>query len=425
MPERGQRWVNIAFLLLVQAILVLIVFSPLLLQPNKFLLSERNIDWLKNYFTFQAYLQQPFTLSLLKFEYFNYPFGEYILYTDNSPIFAIAVKLFSHYIYDVSANGLFVYHLFLVSGILISTFLLFRILACLIQDRACIFFFSLVLPWLHPQLFRLGGHFSLSFSFVLLLGILFLLRSHQRFYAGKNIIRELYWFVPALVAVSFIHLYYLPLLLVLIGYFGVAWVLKAFFRGENYRLLAAWSATAVIVPAGLVYGLIRLLDGYYALRLDGATGYSFDRNKLHLLALFTAYKHNHLNFNHYLTPTYNGDWETYGYLGTFALYAGCGLIIFWLVRYFFRSGPLAQQLNQTNGKGSFLFLLGLASFGSLFIALGDYFTLFNSDINVPNYFNSFRYLKKITEKVTHFRALGRFGWVFFWFINFWVVYCFD
>ncbi|KAA5548622.1 hypothetical protein [Adhaeribacter rhizoryzae] len=395
-----------------------------MLQHNKFLLAARNIDWLKNYFTFQAYLQQPFALGLLKFEHFNYPFGEYILYTDNSPVFAIAVKLFSNYIFDVSADGLFVYHLFLVSGILLSTFLLFQILTCLIQDRACIIFFSLILPWLQPQLFRLGGHFSLSFSFVLLLGILFLLRSYRHFYTGKNIIKELFWFVPALIIVSFIHLYYLPLVLVLVGYFCAAWVLQAFFRNENYRFLIAWSIAAVLIPLCVTYSIIRLTDGYYELRPDKATGYSFVGNKLHLSDLYTAYAHNHLKFNYLFTPEPSGNWEPYAYLGSFALYVGALLLIMGVFRLFFKAAFFPSVANHEFTR-SFLLLFGVASFGSLFISLGDYFNLFSSDLPVRNYLNIFRYLKKITESVTHFRALDRFGWVFFWFINLLVIYYYD
>ena len=410
---------ELPFVVIYQLLLVVATFSPLLLTPDKFLFFFKH-DGTKNYFTFYAYLKQPFHTGILKFDQFHYPFGEYIFYTDNTPALAIAVKLFSQYIYDVTPHGIFIYHLFLLSSILFSTILVYKILRRLLKSTCLIAFFSLVLPWINPQIMRLAtGHFNLSCSWVLLLGIYFVLRSYQNYDAGKDIRRELYWFVPALIICSFIHLYYLLLLLVFVGYFCVAWIIQVYGQRGQYLFLLGWSGVILIVPLAIVYLIIYNLDGYYYLRPEGAGMYNDASTILHWPALFTAYEHNILNSNiisDFVTPL-----ESYNYLGSFALFAGLTLPIIYLNQQLPASRTLLLPDQSLSVK--FLWLLGIAALGSLLIAFGESLYFFQQEI--PNYLNSFYYLRHFTDKVTQFRCLGRFGWIFFWFINIAAIYLLD
>ncbi|QMU26823.1 hypothetical protein [Adhaeribacter radiodurans] len=418
-----RKYRTLCFIILTQVLLVGVTFSPLLLHPNHYLF-QINGDGAKNYFTYLAYLKQPFEQGLLKFEQFNYPFGEYLLYTDNTPIFALAVKLFSYYILDVTDHSLLLFHLFLLSGILLSSVLVYLILKRLIHNNLLIFFFSLVLPWIHPQIFRLEiGHYNLSFAFVLLITILFLLRSYQKFYSGKNIIQELYWFIPILIICSFLHLYYLPVALVFVGFFCTAWLIQAFRQQTNYKLLLQWSATALLVPLIIVYSLIRFLDGYYALRESGAGGYDAETTKLFLNALFTPYFiaeiGSFLRLKNLLL--YEFGIESNAYIGSFVIGAGVLLL---LARLIYKPVKTTKNQNSTQIKHFFL-LFAFAALCCLCIAPGDKFHFAEKDNGINNYFNVFRYLKHVSVSFTQFRQLGRFGWFFFWFINFWIIYLYD
>jgi hypothetical protein len=72
---------------LVHLALVFVMFSPLLLHPGNTMLRPSG-DGLKNYFTLQAYIAQPEGTGMTDFTAMQYPYGESVWYTDNSPAIA-------------------------------------------------------------------------------------------------------------------------------------------------------------------------------------------------------------------------------------------------------------------------------------------------------------------------------------------------
>ncbi len=302
---------------------------------------------------------------------------------------------------------------------------MYFLLSRLISNTILIAYFSLVLAWIHPQIFRFeAGHYNLSFAFVLLLTLLFLIRSYQKFYSDANITSELFWFIPVVIVSSFLHLYYLPLILVFVGFFSVAWIIKAYWQHAKYRVLLPWSLTLLLVPTVIVYALIRLIDGYYGLREPGAVGYYDSGTKLYLKALFTPYFLKDLGF--YYPPAkpimYEFGFESYAYLGSFALFAGFVLLIYAL-KYFFRKKTIIQK--KSPGLQGFFVLFACAAIGSLFISPGDKIHFVEGDSGINNYLNIFRYMKQGSVGITHFRQMGRFSWFFFWFINLLIIYLYE
>ncbi len=83
---------------------------------------------------------------------------------------------------------------------------------------------------------------------------------------------------------------------------------------------------------------------------------------------------------------------------------------------FLRRLPAAARLprGDADANGHFLKLLLWASLPLAFAALGENIDLDNGAYVVHNYLNIFRWLHKITERITQFRALGRFIWPFWW-----------
>ncbi|UOQ80800.1 hypothetical protein [Hymenobacter sp. 5414T-23] len=313
--------------LLLQIGLVFRALGPLLTEPGQHLLVT-GYDGLKNYFTFQAYIQQPAAAGFAWFGMMNYPFGDYIFYADNTPLLAAAVRLWSQYVHDITPYGLDIYHGLLLLGFLASTALLVLILHRLLHYWGLVLFFAIVLPWLSPQVGRLlMGHFNLSYSWVVLLGIWGLLRIYDRQQAGLPLGKTVAGLVVAFTLISFLHLYYLPLLGLLTGAFFAAWLLpKAHWRKQP-RLVLAGAALSGL-PLVLSVLIVRAVDRYYALRLTDPTGFNYPAWKLQVSALFQQYSYETTHF--IIEPTAYVTQESQAYLGAFALFGLVALLVAWL-----------------------------------------------------------------------------------------------
>lgn len=397
-----------------QLILLIRTCAVLITEPNQHLFTARH-DGAKNYFTFQAYLQQPFERGLAWFGQMNYPFGDYIFYTDNSPLLAVGVKLFSHYVYDLTPRGLDVYNGLLVSMLLLSTLLLLSILGRLLRTWWLVLGLSVLLPWLHPQLERLTvGHFNLSLSWVVLLGIWGLLRLYEHAERGRPLGLAVPLTVAGLTAAAFLHLYYLPIVGLCMGSFLALWLLS---RGHwrRPRLVLA-GAALTLLPLLLSFGVLRGLDGYYRLRatLPKQTSYDAPALKLDPAALLHPYAYNRQHFPLESTaPVYD---ESTAYLGLFALW---GLLLaaalYLLRRPRWRAWWQAWHLTWQARFG--LLLLAAAGVG-LLAALGTRLALSpGGTLVLHNYLSVFYHLDRIAPNASHFRAVARFSWPFFWAVH--------
>ncbi len=70
-------------------IALLFAYKPVLVSPQKFLAAGG--DGMKNYYTYMYHVR--YDTTYWGFEGMNHPFGENILFTDNQPLFANAIKL--------------------------------------------------------------------------------------------------------------------------------------------------------------------------------------------------------------------------------------------------------------------------------------------------------------------------------------------
>ena len=117
----------------------------------------------------------------------------------------------------------------------------------------------------------------------------------------------------------------------------------------------------------------------------------------------------------WLEPREQPTYESVAYLGAFALF---GLTFFagaWVVRK-----PVAQRFwaawRATPERGFLGLLLGAALVG-LAVSIGTEYSVADGQYTFQNYFSAFYYLQKLTAAVTHFRAVARFSWPFFWAVN--------
>ncbi|MDU0370520.1 hypothetical protein ACFPAF_08970 [Hymenobacter endophyticus] len=405
--------------LLLQGLCVLRAFGALLFQPGQHLLVTSQ-DGAKNYFTFQAYIQQPWSNGLSWFGMMNHPFGEYLFFTDNTPLLAVPVRLWSHYISDLAPHGLDVYHGLMLAGFFLSTALLVAILRRLVQHWGLVLVFAVVLPWLNPQTSRLlVGHFNLSYSWLVLLVIWGLLGLYQRVRAGSSIRGWVLALVAGSVVAGLIHLYYLPLLALTVAGFFAAWLLPR--QQWRNRALSGAAVLITLLPTLLCFLIVRLTDGYRVQRSMQATGFNYAPWKLQLSALIKPGSYQTVHF--WLEPKNQPTYESVAYLGAFALFGLTFFVVAWLVRK-----PATQafwQAWKAAPERIFLQLLLLAALVGLGVSLGTEYAVADDQYIFQNYFSAFYYLQKVTQVVTHFRAVGRFSWPFFWAVNLLVLVALD
>ncbi len=401
-----------------QCLLMFLVFRSVILQPNTRLFSD-NYDGLKNYFTFYAYLLPENTTTWAKFEWFHYPFGDYILYTDNTPLLSAPLKLISTYLIDLSAYGLAIYNYVIIGSILLSSWLLFLILKRFVSNSWLLGMCSLLLPWIHPQIIRINMHMNLSFTWVILLVIYLLLRLTEQENASKSgYLKACIFIICAVVATSFLHLYYSMILAFLIGGFCIFY---AFANRSDSTVGRRFLISAFLIPfvsVLVVLATIKSVDTYYDLRKTGAGGFNWKHFNQYFDAFYSSYEHFTLQFP--LHATREITYESFSYLGGFALF-GMGILLFLFLSRKDRKVRFSRYLWSTpSGKRmSTIFFAGVVAF---FISLGTYARLFNHTISFDNWFNPFYFLSMVSERFTQFRCLARFNWVFFWSFNLLVIY---
>lgn len=404
-------------LLLVQSILIAIGFNKIIFQPDQYVFCDK-YDGAKNYFTFYSYQLDKEEPNLFKFNDMNYPYGEYIFYTDNTPLFAIGLKLFSKYVIDVSNHAIYIYNLLFIIQLLISTLLLYKILNLLLQNKLLILILSIGLIWINPQLTKLNiGHMNLSLS-CLILGMIYLfllISKSDKTKWKQNLILFL-----LLLSSSFIHVYYLIILCILSTSFFVIKYLITRSKINLYKLIFS-GLTIPIVSVLSFFILINHIDLYYTFRLEKAQGYDWDHWKLTFESLYTPYWYNTISFP--IKSNASFGYESYSYLGSFGLY---GFILF-IVLFLYRKNKkeILKRYFIEKAHGSFVLFLLLAGMVSLSIALGEYVRLFNGKVSFHNVLNPFFYLTMVSDVFTQFRCLGRFNWPFFWGFNIFLGYIMD
>ena len=418
------KYKSLFIVLIIQSILILWNFLPFFTEGENIIFCLDG-DGLKNYYTIYAYFLQEKGI-FASFQNMNYPFSEYIFFTDNSPSFAVPLKWFSDNIFDLSPYAFRLYNWFLLFGILLSTLFTWLIINKLTKSIAIWSVLAITLPWVSPQVYRLiMGHFNLSFSWVFLLVFYLLIR----IYDSKNEFKKVGIFSAFLVVsvyiISFIHLYYLPMVLVIIGMFGLV---IAIWERKNRKRLFIWLGFTFLLPIISflsVFLTIRGIDKYYHLRKATEMKFGWWEWNLKIDALYSDHYYSTIPF--LFRTRLALDWEGYAYLGAFGLYAFTFFIVFLLVKMIKNPKQILPNFKSyfSNEQGRKVLLILFAGLMCLNIALGEYVKMFNGTINLDNPLHPFLYAKLFVAEVTQFRVLARFNWVFFWSFQFILIYLLD
>ncbi len=415
---------SIWLVILIQVILIFWVFQPFFLNGENIIFCPFH-DGLKNYFTYYTYLFQDSTIDIDSYNWMNYPYGEYIFYTDQTPSLVVPLKWITENIFDLKPYAFRIFNWFCISGILLSSIFSWLILKKITKYYWIWSIFAITLPWISSQVFRLGqGHFNLSFSWTYLLIFYLLIQFYQNRHQWKKVFLYSFFIFIATYIIAFIHLYYLPMLCLMIGMFGI--VIGIWERKNIKKAIGLFSCSLLTSLISLlsVWLTVRLNDDFYPLRKKVETAYNWGEWSLKPDALWTSY-----DFSTFPSILSSMEINTEGemYLGAFAVYGFLILLSWLLVKTIknWRSFRPTFKTYFSGEKGAITLLLLFSGLMCLNVAIGEYVKVFNNNLSTDNPLHPFKYARLLVGEVTQFRVLARFGWVCFWAFNFVLIFLFD
>lgn len=163
--DRNIGWLS----LLSSFIIYFYYFHHILLNPNT-ILSSIDGDSLKNYYTYIYHIKND--ADVLNFSGLNFPFGEHIVYTDCQPLLTFILRAlpFTH-------NYLIgILHYLIFFSFIITPLILYKVFRMFDISKFSSFFISLAVALLSPQIWRVDGHFALTYECVIPFTILLLLQ---------------------------------------------------------------------------------------------------------------------------------------------------------------------------------------------------------------------------------------------------------
>lgn len=359
---------GLVIIVFITSVCSFLMYGDVMLHPDMYMFSNSG-DGIKNYFTFAWHIR--YDHSWLEYTGSNYPYGEHVGYTDGHPLFSFLfgwIDIVKQHPIGF-LNALMVYSPIVASGILYKIFRKLEVSVLLAVVGA----FCIVL--MQPQLVRMTGHYSLSYSWVIPLFIFLFLNLQNRRVVFQGIIFLLY-----ITAVFFIHPYLgMGLALFACCIWLVQWATKKWSDNQtNFALLFSG------VGAVIFYAVFSKLTDTHIDRPTIAKG--FLEYKSSLQSVFLP----HFGGFREMLPFQNDHWEGFAYVGLFS-------ILIWLAGGY----VLIRKWSQNNFFGP-AFLLVLASIPILFFSFAWPFSW--------KLESALKYIPFIEQ----FRSPGRFSWVFFY-----------
>lgn len=394
---------GLAIFLFTQCLIYVLVFGDRLWHPNDFMF-HNEFDGLKNYFTFIAYIQQgsntvPFWLDIM-----NYPFGESIMYTDNTPLLASLVRWFSNNIYDCSGYGVGIFNYFFFVSLFVGGIYLFLIGRHLKIQVGLSILMACCLTFISPQFIKISGHFNMALPIFLLAPIYYLLKvwafrslKQPSVYYKYLLLCSLFVLVSGLV-----HLYLWLINLVTVGIFLLALYIQ-FLRDKKLKDLLYTSVCILVFAVLTVPIVLQWLDPWYAQRPGQVLGYN--KYVVYLSDMFT--RPGFYSFPNIATKNF---WpgENYSFMGSTFF----PMLLIIIIVLCFKN--LRQLVINRITKPSSIFLLLLVGLVGLSISFGYQIRLNAEDSGILNPLHPFRLLTLISDKFEQFRCLNRFFWLFYW-----------
>lgn len=331
-----------SLLILIHFIMICFTFQRHIFAPKDTMFTVWG-DGLKNYFTLVTYVKEPIGKDgIFKYDHFNYPYGDYVYATDNTPLFSIPFRWFCQHIYDLSDYSIAFFNFFIIGNILLTGLLVFFIFKRLLNNTLIAWLLALFLPWINFQVTRIfNSHYNLSLTAFPLIAIALFMLWHR--YRDKLLAQAPLALAMILFSCCcfFAHGYYVAIIPVFMS-------AMLFFYGL-YRIRSKTGVISVIaavlvsgMAAALAFGIMQGTDRYLDLRQDFAMGYDWMEQKTNFSLLFTHYSFQNVFFPMWMDKSADGV-ELMVYLGNIGLYAMALLFLVSLFNRKFRLTLLSIQ----------------------------------------------------------------------------------
>lgn len=368
------------------AILVTLLFLfwfylPVLLHPNSWLFSGSG-DGIRNYFSFLW--QTEVSPSWINFNGLNYPYGEHVAFIDGHPLLTFLLKPlgFLHPYLAGIVNEL------MILSYLVCAFFLYKIFKDLGSGNAAACLGAVAVTVLSPQIFRMGGHHSLSYPFVIPMGWYLLLK-----YMENPVLKKT--FLPGLMVLGFFLVHaYLGMILCMFFFLSVlVFILsKREFLKDPKKYLQLFCIC--VLPVLLFYGFMFATDTHTH-RAKNPYGF-FE----YTASFSTVFLPHHPPLNQITNEWFGVEkqtWEGWAYTGATTLVA---LLLFVMT---FAFNKITNRQTRLLPANTLVFILPA-------IALLLFSMAYPFKWGMENALDWFPSLKQ-------FRSPGRFAWVFYYVVT--------
>lgn len=357
---------------------IFLFYGKVVKSPNSYLFTAHG-DGVKNYYTYNYHIQHD--SSYHHFEGMNYPYGELVAFTDGHYALANSVKLLAKYYPGIKDYSIGVLNSAIIWSFLISAIFIYLILVHYQVNQIVSALAAISIMMLAPQVERIEGHLSLSYSFFIPL-TWYLLIGYQK----KKTFVLIVLFLSQLLFL-FTH----PYLGVISIFFTLLYAFLFHFKEKKDFLLM----TIVSVSTVLLFKVFLSTIDFHLDR-PGAPG-GFFRYCAQIGSVFQPhYDPLYKPWYHIVAPP-KQRWEGWAYIGLGSTLVCIYLLVKGAVSLFKRKG-----ISSLPKEYVLLFVIAtLALFYSYGFPYrqGFYFLL-----------EWFGFLKQI-------RALGRFVWIFYFIIT--------
>jgi hypothetical protein len=374
--------VGFGILFFINIAIFYIAFGPRFLHPDDFLFTN-SYDGIKNYYNYIYYT----TIGSEWLEYtgMNYPFTDHVLFTDSTPVLGFFVKAFGLSDYAIS-----IYNLFFIIPFLFASPLSYAIGRELDFKPLLNIVFALAVVWLHPMLFNMGEWVNLSMSIYFLLAIYIYILWFKNKGIGLRYLMSL--FILIMVA-SFTHLYYLPLILFLIG------PPMAYNVIAGSRQKAMIGLMTMLVGAVVVILFAKLSDPYASIRPTEVLGYNAP-------GLTCAWSDYLKSYECLSLPAFfkqeNWNIEKLTFLGSaFPLTLLVAIVLIW--------GVVKEKNRSILSQHKLFTAIAFGSLVCYFTSLGTKLEVFNDSVRIYNFLNPLNIISEFSESAKNFRSMARFS----------------
>jgi hypothetical protein len=387
--RRSDLWVTLGVILL-NFLILIIIFGDMLLRINKVGFASGG-DGLKSYYAALWHIRTDEHAHW--FTGLNYPYGEHIFYADARPPIVNTIRWFSHHVYDISDFTIGILNSQLLLSIVLASVFLLLIFRKAGVHWAVALLGATAIAWLTPQLWRMPGHFSLSYGCHIPGVILFLM-----LYAEKPGYLRSLLVAGWVMLIALTHFYFFAIAGILLLLFWLHVFIRVPSSSMGYMTKTAQLLLQLVLPILLVQFYIMITDPVTD-RPNIPFGFMFYR--AYPESVFFPLEKPYFHWMCGIVKTSYIDWEGWAYAGAVVTFFFLGTFFYLVVRAIQRR--FSRVVSPFNNPFT----------GILFWA-GTLALLWS--FAVPFVFGLQKLILYIGP-LKQMRALGRFAWLFFYTLN--------